>query len=280
MTKADTTESSGDTDADNRREFARALNDELDRIGYPPPPLRTNQLAEDLGFGRVQAFRTLRGDALPTTQSLLSLHRLGVSIDAVFEQVQGRRLDEVVVSVLGSRVRATPLPGNERSPFVIAHVDGETLVRARRATDKLQPGDIPVGGLRFGRAQPAVAVIEDDEKTLNVLCAELERWFNVTPFPNEKALFKKPSSIAAYDAVVLDWVLPEVDGTSVVEFIRTHSRAPIVVTTGHREQAAAISQVLTLPNIYYAARPISGDILRAMVAAAIQKGDQAQAVTR
>ena len=115
MTKADTTESSSDAEADNRREFARALNDELDRIGYPPPPLRTNQLAEDLGFGRVQAFRTLRGDALPTTQSLLSLHRLGVSIDAVFEQVQGRRLDEVVVSVLGSRVRATPLPATNEA---------------------------------------------------------------------------------------------------------------------------------------------------------------------
>ena len=273
MTKADTGDS-GDTDADSRRVFARALNDELDRIGYPPPPVRTNQLAEDLGFGRVQAFRTLRGDALPTTQSLLSLHRLGVSIDAVFEQARGQRLDEMVVSVLGVTVRATPLPGNERSPFVIGQGDGETLIRARLAKDKLRPGEIPVGGLRFGRAQPAVAVIEDDEKTLTVLCAELERWFNVTPFSNEKALFKKPSSIAAYDAVVLDWVLPEVDGASVVQMIRSHSRAPIVVTTGHREEATAISLILQLPDLYYAAKPINGDILRAMVAAAIQKGGQ------
>ena len=106
MTKADTTESPSDADVDNRRDFARALNDELDRIGYPPPPLRTNQLAEDLGFGRVQAFRTLRGDALPTTQSLLNLHRLGVSIDAVFVKGEGGRLDEVVVRSLGLRVRA------------------------------------------------------------------------------------------------------------------------------------------------------------------------------
>jgi CheY-like chemotaxis protein len=278
MTKADT--EPDDAEANGRREFARALNDELDRIGYPPPPVRTNQIAEDLGFGRVQAFRVLRGDALPTMQSLLNLHRLGVSIDAVFEQVQGRRLDEVVVTVLGSRIRATPLAGNERSPFVLTQLDGETVVRSRRAADELQPGDIAVGGLRFGRAQPAVAVIEDEEKTLNVLCAELGQWFNVTPFPSEKALFKKPSSISAYDAVVLDWVLPEVDGRSVVEFIRSHSRAPIIVTTGHREEAAAISQVLTLPDIYYAAKPIGGEILRAMVAAAIQKSDQAHAPER
>ena len=62
--------------------FASALGRELDRIGYPAAPARTNLLSQDLGLGRMQAYRIGRGDNMPTLPSLVKLQSLGVSFDS------------------------------------------------------------------------------------------------------------------------------------------------------------------------------------------------------
>jgi len=189
--------------------FARALNAELDRIGYPAVPARTNQLAIDLGVSRMQAYRIVRGDSLLKVKSMLRLQRIGVSFDAVLQQLPGPR--------------------------------------------------------------PVVAVIEDDPGTLDVFCAELEPLFEAVPFRTARKLKADPAQLSEFDAVILDWVLPKADGSTLVSFIRSHTAAPIVVTTGHREQEPAISSVLGLADLYYVSKPVDGEILRAMVAAAINK---------
>jgi CheY-like chemotaxis protein len=255
--------------------FARALNTELDRIGYPPPPLRTNQLGEDLGGGRMQAYRILRGEHLPTLKLMLRLQSIGVSIDAVLEQLQESPPDEVAVEILGVPIRAVVrrAPG---MPFVVSRKDAgaDLVLRLAEPGEQLGEEDIPVGGLRFTRPQPVVAVIEDDKATLAVFRSELALSFNVVTFPNDKALVSDPSRLRAFDAFVLDWVLPGRDGLSIVNFIRTHTQAPIVVTTGYRDKSAAISSILGMPDLYYVAKPVEGAILRAMISAAVARGPQ------
>ena len=262
-----------DADAWKQGAFAKALGAELDRIGYPEPPARTNQLAQDLGFTRMQAFRLSRGDNLPSVRAMLALQRLGVSLDAVLDELQESRPEEIAVEVQGVNVRAVPTPAFGRTAFVIAKKGRDRTLRALGPLEPLDGRSVPVGGLRFVRpqSQPTVAVIEDDAPTLKVLCAELEQSFNVVPFQDEKTFLKGTKVLSRYDAIVLDWVLPAIDGATVVESIRAHNQAPIVVITGHRKEAAAISEVLSLPDLYYAAKPIDGNILRAMVSAAISK---------
>ena len=254
------------------RAFAQALNSELDRIGYPDPPARTNALAQDLGLGRMQAFRIGRGDAMPTLKSMLLLQRLGVSLDAVLDQLQESQLPEVDIEILGTTVRVAIVPGAGRTPFVLSNKGGNLALRAAKPTERLAEGEMPVSGLRFARPKPCVAVIEDEPATLQVFCSQLAPSFNAVPFRSVKPLRDDPSRLEAFDVVVLDWVLPKNDGNSVVEFLRSHTRAPIVVTTGHREESPAISGVLGMPDLYFVSKPVDGEILRAMVAAAISKG--------
>ena len=254
-----------------QRAFAKALNDELDRIGYPTPPARTNALSQDLGVSRMQAFRIGRGDSLPTIKSMLKLQNLGVALDSVLEQLQDINQVTVTVEVSGVTVQAVALPAVGRMPFVLARRGEAWTLQRTEPSQPIREGEVPVGGLRFTKPKPVVAVIEDDAATLDVFCSDLAKSFHAIPFRSDKAFMEALERSTTFDAVVLDWVLPNTEGSTVIDRIRTHTRAPIVVTTGHREASPAISDVLGLPDLYYVAKPVEGDILRAMLAAAIEK---------
>lgn len=191
------------------RAFAKALNAELDRIGYPAVPARTNQLSIDLGVSRMQAYRIVRGDSLLKVKSMLRLQRLGVSFDAVLKQLPGPR--------------------------------------------------------------PVIAVIEDDPAAMQVFIADLENVFSVLPFRNLRKLKEDPTQISDFDAIILDWVLPRTDGSSVVTFLRSHTAAPILVTTAWNEKEPEISSVLAMPDLYYVSKPVSSEILRATITAALNR---------
>lgn len=265
-----------------QRAFARALNEELDRIGYPSPPARTNALSQDLGVSRMQAFRIGRGDSLPTIKTMLKLQNLGVALDAVLEQLQETKPESVTVEISGVTVQAVALPAAGRMPFVMTRRDDVWVLQQSEPSQPIRPGEVPVGGLRFAKPRPVVAVIEDDAATLKVFCSDLAKAFHAVPFRSDKAFMQALERTTTFDAVVLDWVLPHTDGGAVINRIRTHTRAPIVVTTGHREASPAISGVLGLPDLYYVAKPVEGDILRAMLSAAIEKASpqSASAATR
>ena len=253
------------------RAFAAALNAELDRVGYPGPPARTNQLSHDLGLGRMQAFRIGRGDNIPTLKSLLKLQALGVSLDLVLGRLQEMTAPEVPVNLMGVAMRAVALPSPTSTPFVMVQAGAGFAVKTADAGYRLKPDEAFIGGLRFTRPQPLVAVIEDDASTLEVFKRELSTTFEVVAFRTEAELKSDPNRLRAFDALVLDWVLPNTDARKLVDDIRSVNRAPVIVTTGHREQSQAISAVLALPDIQYLAKPVDGDILRALVGNAIAK---------
>jgi DNA-binding phage protein len=59
--------------------FSAALGAELDALGYPAAPKRATTLAKDLGLGRTQAFRLLKGLSAPNLDSMAALRAMGVS---------------------------------------------------------------------------------------------------------------------------------------------------------------------------------------------------------
>jgi CheY-like chemotaxis protein len=260
--------------------FASALGRELDRVGYPGPPARTNQLAHDLGLGRMQAYRITRGDNMPTLKSLMRLHRLGVSLDSVLAQVHGGGLpQELPVSIQGVAVRAIPMPAYlPEAPFVVSERHGHRGIYSVDPGGEVAPGDVPVGGLWFTGPLPYVLVVEDDEPTFTVLCAELAQGFRTKGYGLGLRALQDGPELAKFDALVLDWRLPDIDGAELVRQLREHTQAPIIITTGAREEAQAISATLRLPNIRYVGKPIDGDILRATIDSSIAESKLAQAL--
>lgn len=254
-----------------QRSFARVLNEELDRVGYPAPPARTNALSQDLGVSRMQAFRIARGDSLPTLKSMLKLQTLGVALDSVLERLQDTKASTLAVTVAGMTVEVIALPAVGRMPFVMSREGDKYVLRVLDPTAAPREGDMPVGGLRFTRPKPVVAVIEDDPLTLEVFCADLAKSFQAVPFGNEQAFRNDVAKFDFFDAIVLDWVLPGSDGAAIVSYIRSHTRVPVIVTTGHREASPAISEVLAVPDLYYVAKPVAGEILRATLTCAIER---------
>jgi CheY-like chemotaxis protein len=251
--------------------FAYALGRELDRVGYPAAPARTNQLSLDLGLGRMQAYRIGRGDNMPSLKALVKLQSLGVSIDSVLAQLNDNPLafDEMAVEVLGLAIKAAALPAHARTPFVASQRDGRTVLRRLAPGEELAPGDMAVGGLRFTRPQPLVAVVDDDPADLAVLRQEIAQGFSVCAFISGQDLLNDSTDLVEFDALVLDWRLPDMEGTALVNHIRAHTRAPIIITTGERRESQAISLILHLPNIRYVAKPVDGNILRATIESAI-----------
>lgn len=267
---------SGGTDAEAKTDallkaFASALGRELDRIGYPAAPARTNQLSQDLGLGRMQAYRIGRGDNMPTLKALVKLQSLGVSLDAVLAQLHDTPAidDEIAVSILNVTLKATPLPAYGRTPFALSRRDGRALLRVLKAGEELAASDTLVGGLRFTRPQPLVAVVDDDTDDLAVLGKEIRQGFSANLFRSGQDLLNDATDLCEYDALVLDWRLPDIDGAELVSQVRAQTRAPIIITTGERREAQAISAVLHLPNIRYADKPVDGNLLRAMIDSAI-----------
>ena len=255
---------------DQLRAFAVGLGRELDRIGYPAAPARTNQLSQDLGLGRMQAYRIGRGDNMPTLKALVKLHSLGVSFDTVFAGLHTTiPEDEISVEILGTTVKAVALPAHAWSPFAASMDGGRRVLRTLQPGEQPGEGEVAVGGLRFTRPLPTVAVVEDDPSTLAVLSKQIEQSFRVSQFPVGRALLADTARLAAFDALVIDWRLPDVDGATLINLVRAQTLAPIVVTTGERREAHAISAILHLPNIRYVGKPVDGDILRATIEAAI-----------
>lgn len=251
--------------------FAYALGRELDRVGYPAAPARTNQLSQDLGLGRMQAYRIGRGDNMPSLKALVKLHSLGVSIDWVLAQLNDHPLatEEIVLKILGVAIKVAALPAHGRTPFAASLRDGRTVLRVLAPGEELAPGDVPVGGLRFMRPQPLVAVVDDDSAALEVLRHEIGRDFGVSAFISGRDLLNDSTDLVEFDALVLDWRLPDIEGNALVNHIRAHTRAPIIIVTGERLEAQAISQVMRLPNIRYVAKPVDGNILRVTIESAI-----------
>jgi DNA-binding response OmpR family regulator len=82
-------------------------------------------------------------------------------------------------------------------------------------------------------ARPMVAVIEDDPLMSAMIAAELQHaGFETTTFAGGEAALRQFVRLAPPAAVILDWQMPEVDGATVLQRLRTGGyTGPIIVFT-------------------------------------------------
>lgn len=114
----------------------------------------------------------------------------------------------------------------------------------------LRPSAAPA---RFAAPGPLVLLAEDDELSLRVAVAQLERLgCRVDVVRNGKEAVEAAAR-ATYDAIVLDYAMPEMDGIEAARVIRRTQRMPILALTASAETTrascleAGINDVLLKP---------------------------------
>ncbi len=81
-----------------------------------------------------------------------------------------------------------------------------------------------------------VLIVEDEESIARVLARSLRQRGYVTDICANGADAVRQAGAIAYEAILLDWVLPDIDGLSVCRAIRrAGSTAPILMLTGRGE---------------------------------------------
>lgn len=107
-----------------------------------------------------------------------------------------------------------------------------------------------------------ILVVDDDVRMLNIIKMYLEDLYDVAVVPSGrlalKYLEKKPA-----DLVLLDYMMPEMDGPSVLREIRTHSRnykVPVVFLTGVSDKDDVMRGLDLRPNSYLL-KPVSKEML-------------------
>jgi two-component system OmpR family response regulator len=85
-------------------------------------------------------------------------------------------------------------------------------------------------------------VVEDNKRLGRFLKRALEEEGHVVDLVGEGATALKQSETIAYDVIVLDWMLPDVDGLSVCRDLRARGdRVPIIMLTARAEVAERIT---------------------------------------
>jgi CheY-like chemotaxis protein len=265
----------GSQKSDTLVAFSAGLNRELDSISYPAAPRRSSTLAKDLGVGRTQAYRLLNGFGGPSIESLLLLRGMGVSVDRILDNAGagagagagaagGARRPAINVLINGQVVPAVPQRCRSGVLPVVAAfpVTGERYELRPIAAGHAAPADaIPVEGLSFP-STPTIAVVDDDLSTLEVLSRELSTVFRVVPFQTGQALIGFANGLAGFNAFLVDWRLPDIDGEAMIQRIRKASQAPVFILTGYTSSdSAEIARALDWRDVHHVAKPADALIL-------------------
>jgi DNA-binding response OmpR family regulator len=115
-----------------------------------------------------------------------------------------------------------------------------------------------------------VLVIEDDADVVRVVQAYLEReGFEVRSESDGESGLRSATEDAP-DLVVLDWMLPRLDGRSVLERLRRASRVPVILLTARTEEPDRVLG-LELGADDYVTKPFSPRELVARVRAVLRR---------
>ena len=242
--------------------FSAALGAELDALGYPAAPKRATTLAKDLGLGRTQAFRLLKGLSAPNLDSMAALRAMGVSMDRILDRVTSQIQPTVEVQISGQSVPAVVQknpPGAFATVMLVPAGAGQFELLA------LQPGAVApdhavaIQGLQFP-IRSSLAIVEDDAVTLTTLGQQMGGAFRVAQFALGMELLNSPG-LPGYSAFLIDWRLPDIDGQDLVARLRKNSLAPIFVLTGDKSASASIARALDFENVHHVAKPADEIIL-------------------
>lgn len=237
-----------------------ALNAELDRIKYPPRPIRGKQLANDVGIVRTGAYKTLNGMQMPSWNFLKVLRDAGVSLDKLFDAYLARSQDIKVVKIDGNSMttvvndaldmQQTPI---YRKPWY----DGTFVLRTLAPGEELPEDGIPVASLEFV-VMPLIALLDDDKDIRTTISDGLAPHFNTIAFAASKKLLSYGKGVTEFSAFILDWRLPDdpLSGEDLIKKIRNDTNAPIFILTGEANAGMEIVQALQNRNVHFLAKPM------------------------
>lgn len=237
--------------------FGKALRNELDAIGFDATESRFRTLAKSLGVSPSQAYRFISGRSIPTLASMIALRSLGVSIDRLLDGAFGRMPPETQLRFGNDRLsvvlQASALT-QQSSVFALEGQDGTMEAHV------LQPGaSVPVNGIALRGLQfsyrYSLAIVEDDDQVRELVESEMAGSFRTATFPTGRSLLTSQDAGGNFDAYLIDWRLPDMTGTKLVEAIRQTTNAPICILTGDVTASAQIAKALDMENVNYVAKP-------------------------
>ena len=125
----------------------------------------------------------------------------------------------------------------------------------------------------MAKRSPAVLVVDDTEYVLTLERHVLEEagLTVVTARTGEEALAQAAG--CSPDLVLLDVVLPDIDGLALIQRLRGLTKAPIVLISGKRTEGSDKAQGLELGADDYISKPFSPNVLVARVKAVIRRSD-------
>ena len=97
-----------------------------------------------------------------------------------------------------------------------------------------------VGSVDTGDSPNMVLVIEDDASIRDTIAVNLRAWGHGVEVATNGAAGIAAGKTGKYDVVLLDLGLPDMDGISVIEKIRTACEVPIIVLSVRGEEADKI----------------------------------------
>src|SRR5512147_2745599 len=129
---------------------------------------------------------------------------------------------------------------------------------------------LPFPGHEFNMADP-ILIVEDDKKTASLVALYLERegFETVIAYDGQQALEMAERYRPIF--VILDLMLPVVDGWEVCRKLRQSSDVPILMLTARGEEVDRVSG-LTLGADDYVVKPFSPRELVARVKAILRRG--------
>ncbi len=242
--------------------FAEALNLELDAIGFPASPKRTGALADAVGYGRTQAYRVLKGFGGPSVPTLLALHKIGASIDRVLAEMNQESADVVRLRIGSSVVNAMFQECIAKaSPVAAAPAeDGAYDLRAVEANQVLPDNAIRVSSMQFPQRK-LLAIVDDDESFLTTVTHQLQGHFRVVAFATAGDFLAYQHGIKSFDLFLIDWLLPDMGGETLVRTIRKASSSPIFILTGATESVDSLTRAMDLPGVRHIGKPVHESIL-------------------
>jgi two-component system response regulator RstA len=119
-------------------------------------------------------------------------------------------------------------------------------------------------------AELTVLLIEDDVRLAHFTTEYLERHGVVVTHVSDGAAGLREALRRAHDAVVLDLMLPTIDGIHVCRELRTHSDVPIVMATARTDEADRVLG-LEMGGDDYLVKPFSPRELLARLRAAVRR---------
>lgn len=117
----------------------------------------------------------------------------------------------------------------------------------------------------------SIVIVEDDKRLSSLVCQYLEsEFYTVFPFYSGLNASEKIQEIDP-DLVILDYMLPEVDGIKVCRQLRPSFSSPVIMLTAHDDELTEVTALNSGVDDYIT-KPLRPHVLIARIKALLRRG--------